>query len=104
MKIGIEIAAAPGERQAQVGMALATRAAREGHETFLYLIDEGIRFAEGHDETVRAFTSAGGKLFVCAYSCQRRGLPSAGLPEATYCGLVTLADILVASERFLCFS
>lgn len=102
--LGIEIAAPPNQRNAEVGLALATHAAQKGHDAYVYLIDEGVRFIQGNADKLRLFTDSGGKLFICAYSCQRRGLPSSGIDDAVYCGLGILADIVKSCDRFLCFS
>jgi hypothetical protein len=60
------------------------------------------RRAEAHETWVRRFQALadqGAKLFVCAYGCQKRRQPLSD--KATNCGLVVLADIVNATDRFL---
>jgi len=51
------------------------------------------------DPRVTALADRGAKLFVCAYGCQKRRLQLSD--KATNCGLVVLADIVNATDRFL---
>ena len=104
MKLGVSIGAAPTSAGAIAGLRLATEAAKAGHGAFVYLIGDGAGLVSGQEAALASFISAGGKLFICAYSCQKRGLPSAGVPEATYCGLVVLSDILKSCDRFVAFN
>src|SRR3989304_5415289 len=81
-------------------MALATSgwtARAAGIHLYLYLIDAGVRAVD--DDRVLTLSRRGAKLFVCAYGCQRRGLPVTD--KATYCGLVVLTDLLNGCERFV---
>jgi len=64
---------------------------------YLYLIDDGVAGVE--DPRVQALADRGARLFVCAYGCQKRRLPLSD--KATNCGLVVLADIVNATDRFL---
>jgi hypothetical protein len=95
-KIGIMVSAAPASPEFTAGVAAAERALGPGSQVYLYLIDsavEGIsdpRFAE--------FKSAGGHLYACAYSLQRRGLNPPG--AATLSGLTVLSDIMSSTEEF----
>ena len=43
----------------------------------------------------------GATLFVCAYGCQRRGIPLEELDGVIYCGLVVLADVVTGVDRFV---
>jgi hypothetical protein len=43
----------------------------------------------------------GARVFVCAYGCQKRGLPLADAERVTYCGLVVLTDLINGTDRFV---
>ena len=105
MKVGFSLGTAPGEAGSDTALALALESARAGNETYLYLIDDGAAFAAPpHAATLAPFVAANGRLFVCAHSCQRRGLPSSGLPGAVYCGLAMLSEIVRTTDRFVAFA
>jgi sulfur relay (sulfurtransferase) complex TusBCD TusD component (DsrE family) len=48
---------------------------------------------------------SGAKFFVCAYGCQRHGVPTDGLDEkVTLCGLVVLSNMINGCDRFVAFN
>src|SRR6266487_4186223 len=52
----------------------------------------------GRAARVQGLAERGARLFVCACGCQKRRLPLSD--KATNCGLVVLADIVNATDRF----
>jgi len=98
-KFGLMLSTAPGHPNLETAVALAEEALRRGADLYLYLIDDAVR-ALG-DPRVRRLPARGAKLFVCAYGCQRRGLPLEELDGVIYCGLVVLTDVLTGADRFV---
>ncbi len=101
MKLGLLLSTPPEHPNLEIVMGLGSAALETGHEVYLYLIDEGVKNL-GCEEIGRLVTQ-GTRLLVCAYSCQRRGLPTSG-PYGTYCGLVLLSDMIRGCDRFLPFN
>lgn len=96
-KLGILLSTRPEHPNLGVCLGLVESALRRGIAVYLYLIDDGVYNID--DERVLALGRRGAKLFVCAYGCQRRGLPITD--KATYCGLVVLSDLLQGCDRFV---
>ena len=71
--------------------------ARDFPEVVGAISDDGVRALE--DPRIRSLPGRGARLFVCAYGCQKRRQPLSD--KATNCGLVVLADIVNATDRFL---
>lgn len=83
-----------------VGLARAALVARG--VVYLYLIDEGVYAMDDRD--LHGLADAGMKLFICAYSAQRRGLPTRSQNEKlSFCGLVVLGDLINGCDRFIAF-
>jgi hypothetical protein len=99
-KLGVLLSTGP-ERpdNLETAVALADAALARGTGLYLYLIDDGVRALD--DPRVRALADHGGKLFVCAYGCQKRRLPLAHADRVTYCGLVVLTDVINGTDRFI---
>jgi hypothetical protein len=51
------------------------------------------------DPRVQTLGERGARLFVCAFGCQKRGLPLS--ERATNCGLVVLTDVINGTDRFV---
>jgi len=96
-KLGLMVSTAPEHPNLGTAIGLAAAALGRGADVFLYLIDDGVAAVE--DPRVQELAGRGAKLFVCAYGCQKRRLPLSD--KATNCGLVVLADIVNATDRFL---
>ena len=96
-KLGLMVSTAPEHSNLDTAVGLGRAALDRGAEVYLYLIDDGVAGVE--DPRVQALADYGAKLFVCAYGCQKRRLPLSD--KATNCGLVVLADIVNATDRFL---
>lgn len=96
-KLGVLLSTAPDHPNLDTCLKLSEAALRAGVDLYLYLIDDGVRAID--DERILALSRRGTKLFVCAYGCQRRGLPITD--KATYCGLVVLTDLINGCERFV---
>jgi len=91
------ISTAPDHANLETALGLSGAALDRGADVYLYLIDDAVSAVE--DGRVQALTERGLKLFVCAYGCQKRGLPLSD--KATNCGLVVLTDLINGTERFL---
>ena len=87
----------PANLEAAVGLADAALA--RGAQLYLYLIDDGVRALD--DPRVGGLADRGAKLFVCAYGCQKRGVPLRDADRVTYCGLVVLTDLINGTDRFV---
>ena len=82
---------------------LCQEAIKTNIDVYLYLIDEGVRNL--NDERLVGLSGAGAKFFVCAYGCQRHGVPTDKLaPGVTLCGLVVLSNIINGCDRFVSFN
>jgi sulfur relay (sulfurtransferase) complex TusBCD TusD component (DsrE family) len=98
-KFGLLLSTGPEHPNIETALGLADATLERGVDLYLYLIDDGVRVAS--DPRIRALPARGAKLFVCAYGCQKRGIPLEDSPELTYCGLVVLTDIINATDRFV---
>jgi sulfur relay (sulfurtransferase) complex TusBCD TusD component (DsrE family) len=87
----------PDHPNLDTAVGLAGAALERGAAVYLYLIDDAVTAVE--HPRVQAVADRGARLFVCAYGCQRRRLPLSD--RATNSGLVVLADIINATDRFL---
>ena len=99
-KLGLMVSTAPDHPNLETALGLSKAALDGGGDVYLYLIDDAVAAVE--DERLQALADRGLKLFVCAYGCQKRRLPLSD--KATNCGLVVLADIVNATDRFLSFN
>jgi sulfur relay (sulfurtransferase) complex TusBCD TusD component (DsrE family) len=99
-KFGVMLSTGP-ERPTNLDAAvgLSEAALMRGARLYLYLIDDGVRALD--DPRVGALAERGAKLFVCAYGCQKRGVPLRDADRVTYCGLVVLTDLINGTDRFV---
>jgi sulfur relay (sulfurtransferase) complex TusBCD TusD component (DsrE family) len=98
-KLGLMLSTSPEHPNLETTLGLSQVALDRGADLYLYLIDDGVRALD--DPRVRALPARGAKLFVCAYGCQKRGVPLQDVPGVTYCGLVVLTDIVNNTDRFI---
>lgn len=96
-KLGLMVSTAPDHPNLDTAVGIGRAALDRGAEVYLYLIDDGVAGVD--DPRVQALAGRGARLFVCAYGCQKRRQPLSD--TATNCGLVVLADIVSATDRFL---
>jgi sulfur relay (sulfurtransferase) complex TusBCD TusD component (DsrE family) len=96
-KLGLMVSTPPDHPNLDTAVDLAAAALKRGAAVYLYLIDDAVAAVE--HPRVQAVADRGARLFVCAYGCQRRRLPLSD--RATNSGLVVLADIINATDRFL---
>ncbi|HEY3862254.1 MAG TPA: DsrE family protein [Verrucomicrobiae bacterium] len=99
-KLGLLLSTAPGQPGFEHGVRLAGAALDEGADVYLYCIDEAARGAE--EPRLLALAARGLKLYICAYSVQRRGLQRGS--EGIYAGLGSLSDLVSATDRFVSFN
>jgi sulfur relay (sulfurtransferase) complex TusBCD TusD component (DsrE family) len=96
-KLGLMVSTAPTHRNLETALGLSQAALERGADVYLYLIDDAVAAVE--DPRLQELAGRGLKLFVCAYGCQKRGLPLSD--KATNCGLVVLTDLINGTDRFL---
>jgi len=96
-KLGVMLSTRPDHPNLETCLKLSEAALEAGADLYLYLIDDGVTSVD--DDRIQDLSRRGAKLFVCAYGCQRRGLPIT--EKATYCGLVVLTDLINGCERFV---
>jgi sulfur relay (sulfurtransferase) complex TusBCD TusD component (DsrE family) len=96
-KLGLMLSTGPGNRNLDTVVGLSEAALDRGAQVYLYLIDDGVAAVD--DPRVQALGERGARLFVCAFGCQKRGLPLS--ERATNCGLVVLTDVINGTDRFV---
>jgi sulfur relay (sulfurtransferase) complex TusBCD TusD component (DsrE family) len=98
-KLGMLLSTGPDHANLETAVGLSEAALARGAQLYLYLIDDGVRALD--DPRVHALPDRGAKVFVCAYGCQKRGLPLRDPDRVTYCGLVVLTDLINGTDRFV---
>jgi sulfur relay (sulfurtransferase) complex TusBCD TusD component (DsrE family) len=98
-KLGLLLSTGPDHPNLETAVGLSEAALTGGAQLYLYLIDDGVRVMD--DARIRALPDRGARVFVCAYGCQKRGLPLADGERVTYCGLVVLTDLINGTDRFI---
>ena len=73
-KFGVLLSTAPSHPSVTTVARLCEEALASGFEVYLYLIDAGVKNV--HNARLLRFAQQGGKFFVCAYGCQRHGIPT----------------------------
>ncbi|HZV95169.1 MAG TPA: DsrE family protein [Candidatus Nitrosocosmicus sp.] len=96
-KLGLMLSTGPENGNLDTAVGLSEAALDRGAQVYLYLIDDGVA-AVDHPR-VQALAERGARLFVCAFGCQKRGLPLS--ERATNCGLVVLTDVINGTDRFV---
>src|SRR5439155_1274274 len=72
-RLGVLLSTGLEHPNLETAVALTQTALDRGADVYLYLIDEGVRALD--DPRIRALPERGAKMFVCAYGCQKRGIP-----------------------------
>jgi sulfur relay (sulfurtransferase) complex TusBCD TusD component (DsrE family) len=102
-KLGLLLSTDQTHPHAETVYQLSKTALENKVDTYLYLIDEGVKNLE--DPRFIGLASEGLKLFVCAYGCQQHQVSTDGYgKEITFCGLVILSNIIDGCDRFLAFN
>jgi len=102
-KLGVLLSTPPSHPSVTTVARLCQEALDGNIDVYLYLIDEGV--LNLRDPRLLQLSCAGAKFFVCAYGCQRHGVPTEGLDEGiTLCGLVVLSNMLNGCDRFVAFN
>jgi hypothetical protein len=98
--LGILLSTPPTHKNTTITLGLLRVAGRRGILVSLYLIDDGVHHIT--TPSIFDFRSPHVRLFVCAYGCMQRQLPtSSDDKEITFCGLVILSNIVRGTDRFL---
>lgn len=98
-KLGLLLSTKPEHANLPTAVRLSKAALERGVDLYLYLIDDGVLAMDRPE--VQELAARGAKLFVCAYGCQKRGIPLSDGDTFTYCGLVVLTDLINGCERFI---
>lgn len=102
-KIGFLLARPPSHASADTVYGLAKEALAEGHEVYLYLIDEGVKNI--HTDQYRGLAQRGARVFACAYGCQQHHVSTENVdPKISLCGLVVLSGLIDACDKFSSFT
>jgi sulfur relay (sulfurtransferase) complex TusBCD TusD component (DsrE family) len=102
-KLGVLLSTPPSNPSVTTVARLCEEALKSDVDVYLYLIDEGVRNL--HDPRYLQLSSDGAKFFVCAYGCQRHGVPTDRLGKGvTLCGLVVLSNMINGCDRFVAFN
>jgi len=102
-RLGILLSTPPSHPSVETVVQLAQAALRQGVDVYLYLIDEGVKSAT--DLRYLNLIDAGVKTSVCAYGCQRHGVPTVTIDSrASLSGLAVLSGIIDGCDRFLAFT
>ena len=102
-KLGVLLSTPPKDPSVTTVARLCVEARRGDTDVYLYLIDEGVKNL--NDARFHDLARHGAKFFVCAYGCQKHGVPTESLsPEITLCGLVVLSNMINGCDRFLAFN
>jgi sulfur relay (sulfurtransferase) complex TusBCD TusD component (DsrE family) len=102
-KLGLLLSTDQEHPNAETVYQLSKTALENKVDTYLYLIDEGVKNLE--DTRFTGLAAEGLKLFVCAYGCQQHHIPTDGYgKEVNFCGLVILSNIIDGCDRFLAFN
>ena len=102
-KLGLLLSTPPSHPSVEIVVELARAALRRGIEVYLYLLDEGVKTAT--DRRYLGLIDAGVRMSVCAYGCQRHGVPMVVIDSrASLSGLVVLSGIINGCDRFLAFT
>ena len=98
-KFGLLLSTGRDHANLETALGLSQAALDRGAQLYLYLIDDGVLALD--DPRVGALADRGARLFVCAYGCQKRGVPLRDPERVTYCGLVVLTDLINGTDRFI---
>lgn len=102
-KLGILLALPPTDQSAALVYQLALTASQEGHEIYLYLIDEGVKNLGSAE--YRNLPSYGVRVFACAYGCQQHRVSTTELDDSiSLSGLVVLSNLIDSCDQFLFFT
>ena len=102
-KLGILLSTPPNHPNVETVTRLGEEALASKVDLYVYLIDEGVLNLQNNQ--LLQLASAGAKLFVCAYGCQKHHMSTEGYgKEVNFCGLVILSDIINGCDRFIAFN
>ncbi len=102
-KFGLLLSTGPAHPNITTVLRLCEEALRSDIAVYLYLIDEGV--LNLHNRLLLDLSTAGVKLFVCAYGCQQHKVSTDDLGSTvTLCGLVVLSNMINGCDRFVAFN
>ncbi|MFQ5542867.1 MAG: DsrE family protein [Nitrospiria bacterium] len=99
-KLGILLSTPPENNNLKTAVFLADAALSQRVQTYLYLVDEGVKNTDSPE--IEVLHKKGLKLFICAYGAQRHGISTS--EKAVFCGLVVLSDLIKGCDRFVAFN
>ena len=80
-------------------LGLSRAALDAGLVVHVYLIDAGVTALT--EPRVRELNARGVRLYACAYGCRKHRVALDDPENVTYCGLVTLAELIRRTDRFV---
>ncbi len=99
-KLGVLISCRPEESGFRHGLRIAEAAIKRGVNVYLYCIDEAVKGVG--DPELQKLKTSGLNLYACAYGAHKRNLALSA--DATFAGLTVVNDLMVSTDRFVCFN
>jgi len=99
-KLGLLLSTPPENANLKTAVSLADAAHLQQGQTYLYLVDEGVKNIDCPE--IEVLQKKGLKLFICAYGAQRHGISVS--EKAVFCGLFVLSDLIKGCDRFVAFN
>ncbi len=99
-KLGVLISCRPEEPGFRHGLRIAEAAIRRGVNVYLYCIDEAVNGVA--DPELQKLKTNGLNLYACAYGAHKRNIALSA--DATFAGLTVVNDLMVSTDRFVCFN
>jgi hypothetical protein len=98
-KLGILITHPPEHPGFRHALGLASAALAAGVQVYAYCLDEAVTGLD--DQNLQNLRQSGLALYACAYGARRKGVLMRD--QALFAGLATVNDLLIATDRFICF-
>lgn len=99
-KLGVLISCRPEEPGFRHGLRVAEAAIKRGVNVYLYCIDEAVNGVA--DPELQKLKTSGLNLYACAYGAHKRNIALSA--DATFAGLTVVNDLMVSTDRFVCFN
>jgi sulfur relay (sulfurtransferase) complex TusBCD TusD component (DsrE family) len=101
-RLGMLLAAPPGDPALEHGLKLAEAACARGLEVYIYFIDEAVRALDHSEIEIEALRAGGARVYGCAYAAERRHLE--WRRDVVYGGLALLGELMANTDRCVVFS
>lgn len=101
MKLGFLLSTSPYHDNTNILVPLIETAKAQGDDVYLYLLDHGVACL--HDPRYRALIDQGVVVYACTQGAVKHTVEVSD-ERVVACGLVMLADLMRACDRFVSFS